>query len=117
VAKDLALVPPRVLPPQALVIALTPLLDPRFATAAVDLAARGFDVVILVISPVDLTRATLAPSLTTDLACRLWSLERRAQLAELRRRGLTVLEWNPSEPLEVTLAGLPRRRRYLGIAG
>jgi uncharacterized protein (DUF58 family) len=117
VAKDLALVPPRVLPPQALVIALTPLLDPRFATAAVDLAARGFDVVILVISPVDVTRATLAPSLTTDLACRLWSLERRAQLAELRRRGLPVLEWNPSEPLEVALAGLARRRRSLSIAG
>ena len=30
VAKDLTMVPPRVLPPQALVIALSPLLDPRF---------------------------------------------------------------------------------------
>jgi uncharacterized protein (DUF58 family) len=117
VAKDLALVPPRVLPPRALVIALTPLLDPRFATAAVDVAARGFDIVILVISPVDVTRGTLAPSLITDLACRLWSLERRAQLAELRRRGLPVLEWNPAEPLEVALAGFARRRRSLGIAG
>ncbi len=38
VAKDLAVVPPRVLPPQALVIAITSLLDPRFARAALDLA-------------------------------------------------------------------------------
>jgi uncharacterized protein (DUF58 family) len=117
VAKDLALVPPRVLPSQALVIALTPLLDPRFASAAVDLAARGFDVVILVVSPVGVTRAALAPSPTTDLACRLWSLERRAQLDELRRRGLPVLEWNPPEPLEGALAGFARRRRYLAVAG
>src|SRR5581483_5378103 len=43
VAKDLARVPARVLSPQALVIAITPLLDPRFAGAVADLAARGFD--------------------------------------------------------------------------
>ena len=112
--------PPRVLPPQALVIALTPLLDPRFARAAVDLAARGFDLVMLVVSPVGVTRAALAPSPTTDLACRLWSLERRAQLDELQRRGLPVLEWKPPEPLEGALAGrataaVPGRRGMMRL--
>jgi uncharacterized protein (DUF58 family) len=117
VAKDLTLVPPRVLPPQALVIALTPLLDARFTKAAIDLAGRGFDLVILDVSPVAVTRATLAPSRATDLACRLWSLERRLQLDELRRRGLPVLAWRPPEPLELALAGFGRRRRRMASVG
>jgi uncharacterized protein (DUF58 family) len=116
VAKDLAMVPPRVLPPQALVIAVSPLLDRRFARAALDLAARGFDLVTLVVSPVEVTRATLPPSPTADLACRLWSLERRAALDDLRRQGLRVVEWRPPEPLELALAGLGRRRPRLAIA-
>ena len=117
VRKDLALVPPRVLPPEALVIALSPLLDPRFVEAAGDLAARGFDLVVLSVSPVALTRAMLPPSPLTDLACRLWALERRAQLAELRRRGLVVLDWSPEQPLALALVPLGRRRRRTAIAG
>jgi len=116
VAKDLALVPPRVLSPHALVIAVTPLLDQRFTKATLDLAARGFDIIVLVVSPVDVTRGMLAPSETDDLACRLWTLERRARLDWLRRHGLAVLEWNPAEPLEPTLAGLERRRPRLAAA-
>ena len=41
--QDLVVVPRRTLPPQALVVALTPLLDDRAATALLDLRARGFD--------------------------------------------------------------------------
>src|SRR6185503_4683555 len=80
VTKDLGFVPARVLPSHALVIAITPLLDPRFPKAALDLAARGFDVAILVVSPVDVTRAVLKASPINQLACRLWTLERRARL-------------------------------------
>jgi uncharacterized protein (DUF58 family) len=116
VAKDLALVPPRVLPPHALVIAVTPLLDPRFARAALDLAARGFDLVVVVVSPVAVTRAALPATRVNDLACRLWTLDRRAQLDELQRHGLAVLEWDPFEPLEAVLAGLGRRRPRLALA-
>jgi uncharacterized protein (DUF58 family) len=117
VAKDLLRVPPRVLSPQALVIAITPLLDRRFAKAVLDLAARGFDLVVLVVSPVAVTRAALSPSPTEALAGRLWSLERRSDLAELRRHGLPVLEWRPPEPLEAALVGAWRRRVRLASAG
>ena len=116
VAKDLALVPPRVLPPHALVIAITPLLDPRFTKAALDVVARGFDLIALVVSPVAVTRALLGGSEADDLACRLWALERRAQLDGLRRHGIAVLEWNPGEPLEPALAGLRRRRPRLAAS-
>jgi uncharacterized protein (DUF58 family) len=115
VAKDLALVPPRVLSPRSLVIALSPLLDPRFIKAASDLAARGFDVVIVSVSPVDITRACQDASVLVDAACRLSELERQARLAELRRQGLRVIEWHPDEPLDLALAQLGRHRRLPGL--
>jgi uncharacterized protein (DUF58 family) len=117
VTKDLGFVPARVLPSRALVIAVTPLLDGRFAKATLDLAARGFDVVVLVVSPVDVTRAMLARTPLNALACRLWTLERRAGLDAFRRHGLAVCEWNPAEPLETALAGLARRRMRMALAG
>jgi uncharacterized protein (DUF58 family) len=108
---DVGLVPSRVLPPQALVIAISPLLDPHFERAVVDLAARGFDLVILSPSPIPLVRRAIRASTSVDLACRLWALERRARAAALHRLGLTVLEWDTREPLEGALAGFTRSRR------
>jgi uncharacterized protein (DUF58 family) len=117
VNRDLDLVPPRILPPQALVIALTPLLDPRFVRAAGDLAARGFDLTVIAVSPVAATRAIVPPTAVADVAARLWALERRSQVAELRRRGLTIVEWDGVEPLDAALATLRRPRRRRVIAG
>lgn len=117
VRKDLAMVPPRVLPPQALVIALSPLLDPRFVDAVGDLVARGFDLVVLAPSPIDITRATLVRSPVDELACRLWAVERRTRLAELRRGGLAILDWAPAQPLELILAPLGRPRRRAMLVG
>jgi uncharacterized protein (DUF58 family) len=116
VTRDLAMVPPRVLPSHALVIGLSPLLDSRFLTALGDLVNRGFDVVLLSVSPIDVTRMSLACSPVEELACRLWSLERQAQLADLRRQGLRVVEWHPDHPLELALEGLSRNWRRRRVA-
>lgn len=117
VNRDLDLVPPRILPPQALVLALSPLLDPRFVRAACDLAARGFDLILIAVSPVAATRAIARSGPLADVAARLWALERRAQVAELRRRGLTIVEWDGVEPLEAALATLRRPRLRRAVAG
>jgi uncharacterized protein (DUF58 family) len=117
VTKDLTFVPPRVLPSHALLIAITPLLDARFTKASLDLAARGFDLVVVVVSPVETTRAAVAASPVNELACRLWTLERRARLDDFRRHGIAVAEWNPADPLERALAGLARRHTRTAIAG
>jgi uncharacterized protein (DUF58 family) len=109
VAKDLARVPPRVLPSHALIVAVTPLLDGRFTTAALDLAARGFDLAVVAVSPVDVTRAMLPATPTNQLACRLWELDRRARFDEFRRHGIAVVEWHPADPFEQALAGYGRR--------
>ena len=112
VTQEVALVPRRILPPQALVIAISPLLDPRFEKALIDLAARGFDLVVLSPSPIPLVRRAMRPSVRADLACRLWALERRARADALHRLGITIVDWDPDQPLEAALGGLmPSRRR------
>ena len=50
--KDVDVIPPRTLPPKALVLAITPLLDERAVTTLLDLRARGFDLAVLEVSPV-----------------------------------------------------------------
>ena len=111
VAKDLDTVPPRVLPPQALVIALTPLLDPRFTDTLADLAGRGFDLVVLIVDPVGPTREGLGATALNDTVCRLWSLERSLRLAELIGLGLRVVEWKDDEPIELALSRVASGRR------
>lgn len=117
VTRDVDLIPPRILPPQALVVALSPLLDARFVRAATDLAARRFDLVVIAVSPVAAARAAVKRSQVADVAARLWALERRAQLDELRRAGLTIIDWDGVEPLDVALASLTRRRPGRVLAG
>ncbi|HWB49067.1 MAG TPA: DUF58 domain-containing protein [Stellaceae bacterium] len=111
VAPRLDRLPPRILPANALVIALSPLLDERFTDALADLVARGFDVILVAISPVEVTRRSLAGSTVDDLACRLWALEWRAKLTALKRHGVRAVEWDGVAPLEAVLSGLARTRR------
>src|SRR5262249_42987111 len=110
VVQKLDVVPPRVLPPRALVIAISPLLDARFVNALEDLIARRFGIVVLAISPVEVSRPALDSSPIADLACRLWALERRLMLEDFRRRGLTIVEWEPTAPLQGAFAAIGRWR-------
>lgn len=110
VAPRLDRLPPRILPANALVIALSPLLDERFTGALADLVARGFDVILVAISPVEATRRSLYGSTVDDLACRLWALEWRAKLNALKRHGVRAAEWDGAAPLEAALSGLARIR-------
>ena len=49
--KDVSIIPARTLPPQALVLAVTPLLDDRAVEALADLRARRYDLAIVEVSP------------------------------------------------------------------
>lgn len=113
VAPRLDRVPPRALPPQALVFALTPLLDKRFADALTDLVARRFDVIVLATSPAEATRRSHVATVTDDLACRIWALEWRASLDRLRRQGVVIVEWDGMTSLDVLLAPLTHTRPQL----
>jgi hypothetical protein len=109
--------PKRVFPPQALVLAITPLLDERIVGALVDLGARGYELVVFAVSPIEPTRAVLRPSSLNDIACRLWEMEWQARIAELRGRGLGIIEWHPDMPLEAVLAPVSGSRlRRAGLS-
>jgi uncharacterized protein (DUF58 family) len=111
--KDVRFVPRRLLPPKALVIAITPLIDKRSLAAMLDLRARGFDLAVLDISPVPFTAPGSAPS--DRLAHRLWVLQRDALRTRIQALGVPVTEWGGEEPLQVPLAtgsALRRRARH-----
>ena len=98
-------------------IAISPLLDARFETAIADLAARGFDLVVLAVDAVAATRASVRPTPLLDAVCRLWRLERERQIADLSARGLDVVDWRGGEPLELALSRAGRRRPRRAVAG
>jgi uncharacterized protein (DUF58 family) len=108
--KQLDFLPAQVLPSQALVIALSPLLDQRFIDTTIDLAARGFDLVIIAVSPIEPAQSALRNSPLDELACRLWAIAWRLSLEALRRRGLVIVEWRPDLPLDAVLAPFSRFR-------
>jgi uncharacterized protein (DUF58 family) len=109
-AKNIDILPPRTLPPRALVLALTPLLDSRSTAALVALRARGFDLVVIEISPlpfVEPKRDELA-----DLSYRLWSLSRDAQRAQYERAGIPIVPWTDGEALDAVLEEVRAYRRH-----
>ena len=71
---------------------------------------RGFDVILLAVSPIEPTRRVLRGSLLDDMACQLWAMEWQVKMGEVRRCGLTIAEWHPEVPLDAVLAPLVRSR-------
>jgi uncharacterized protein (DUF58 family) len=108
--KGVDVLPPRTLPPKALLIALTPLLDPRSAAALLDLRARGFDLVVVEVSPVPFVDP--GKSELDALSYRLWRLSRESLRARYERAGVPVVEWLDGVPLDVPLEEVASFRRY-----
>jgi uncharacterized protein (DUF58 family) len=111
---NIDVIPPRTLPPSALVIALSPLLDGRSVDALLDLRARGHDLCVVDVSPVPFTRR---PSRGVDaLAYDIWVLRRDALRHRLQRAGVAVAEWRDGAPLQATLEEVRAFRRHARIA-
>jgi uncharacterized protein (DUF58 family) len=100
-AKGVDVLPPRTLPPKALVLALTPLLDARSAGMLLALRARGFDLVIVEISPLPFVEPGRDPM--WRLAYRIWELSRGALRARYAEVGVPVVEWREGESLDAAL--------------
>jgi hypothetical protein len=108
--KGIEILPPRTLPPKALVLALTPLLDRRSAGALLDLRARGFDLVVIEVSPLPFVDA--GGDERARLAYRLWQLSRDALRLRYVQAGVPVVEWRDGEPLDAALEEVTAFRRY-----
>jgi uncharacterized protein (DUF58 family) len=108
--RDIGTVPRRTLPPQALVIALTPLLDDRAEAALLDLRGRGFDLVVVEISPLSLLPEPRGEA--GRLADRLWRLRRDAVRGRFERAGIPVAVWGDETSLAAALEEVSAYRRH-----
>lgn len=108
--KEITVIPMSVLPPQSLILALTPLLDERTIRALFDLRARHFDVAVIELAP----DSSLSPpsSASGQIAWRIWELERELLRDQFRRQGIAVGVWNSSQLLEAVIQEVQAFRRY-----
>jgi uncharacterized protein (DUF58 family) len=104
VRRDLRVLPPGLLAPTALVLAVSPLRDARSIAAVADLRGRGFDLAVVEVEP------ALAEA-PTPLVERVWRLERAAVRGRFAQRGVPVAAWREGEPLQGPVAELVARRR------
>jgi uncharacterized protein (DUF58 family) len=112
--RDIDTLPVRSLTPQALVIAVTPLLDERGTGALFDLRRRGFDLVVVEISPLAFAPAR-ADSLDA-LATRFWRMWRDSVRFRLEEVGVAVVEWDGRAPLAAAIEEVRAFRRFARYA-
>ena len=108
--KTVSVIPARLLPAGSLVIALTPLLDPRSSQALLDLRARGYDLAIVECAPEPFLAAP--GSTTAELARRVWQLQRSALRDRLRELGVPVAQWDINQPLPAAVAEVITSRHH-----
>ena len=106
--KSAETIPARSLPRTGLVIAISPLEDPRMLNALGTIRARGVDLAVIE----TISRPPARPaSASGELAARLIELERAEMRANFGRRGIPVVGWRDGESLETPLAALAVWRR------
>jgi uncharacterized protein (DUF58 family) len=95
--RDLEVLPSRLLPPGALVLALSSLEDERSLAAFVDMRRRGIDLVLVDVVP----RVQLpdAPGDLAGAAYRLWRVQRERLHEGYRAMGVPTVEWLDGQPL------------------
>jgi uncharacterized protein (DUF58 family) len=98
--------PKAALPPGALIVVFSPLLDRRLVETLRDLRERGFTLLII-----DVLNAV--PDSGTDriavLARRIWRMEQQAIRFSLRELGIPVVHWDGEQSLDEPLAPYTRR--------
>ena len=102
--RDLSLIPRRVLPPQSLIVALTPLLDWRMNRVLLNLRARGYDLALIEVDPLRFAEQTRA--MYGEQAWRVWLLERELIRNQFLRAGVPVSRWSGGAPLAAAVEAL-----------
>jgi uncharacterized protein (DUF58 family) len=112
--------PRAALPPGALVVVFSPLLDQRFVETLRDMRERGFSMLVVDVlntEPPARPRIPLrgglggsSPRANTDrMARRIWRMEQEAIRFSLRELGVPVVHWDGVQSLDLPLAGYTRR--------
>ena len=106
--------PLRVLPPGALILVITPLLDERSIALVTELRTRGGDVTVVEVSPLDLVSP--GPTAADAVAYELWRLQREALRARLQALGIGVAVSEPAAVLAPALEEVNAFRRSAQLA-
>jgi len=104
-------VPRRILPSRSLVLAITPFVGDQFARAVVDLGARGFDVVVVVIPAAELLRMAFPPGAEAEIGLALWARGPRVQARRVADAGVTVVGWDVEAPFDLLIRSIQAVRR------
>ncbi|WP_028476287.1 DUF58 domain-containing protein [Nocardia sp. CNY236] len=100
------LAPHAAVPPGAIVVAFSTLLDTQFALALIDLRKRGHTVVA-----VDVLRGAPFREDLDSVLARMWQLERAAMYRDMGAVGVDIVAWPQGARLDQVLRMLPEHRR------
>jgi uncharacterized protein (DUF58 family) len=98
--------PRAALPPGALVVVFSPLLDQRFVETLRDMRERGLTMLVVDVLNAD---PPVKPRSTDRMARRIWRMEQEAIRFSLRELGVPVVHWDGIAPLDLPLARYTRR--------
>jgi uncharacterized protein (DUF58 family) len=102
------LAPRAALPPGAIVIAFSTMLDTEFALALIDLRKRGHTVVA-----VDVLEGAPFEAGRDRLVARMWSLQRSFMYRDMGTIGVDVVSWHGDATLDQAMHLVPDHRRPL----
>lgn len=101
-----SLAPRAAVPPGAIVVAFSTLLDTDFALALIDLCKRGH-----VVIAVDTLEGAPFATPQDPLIVRMWGLQRSFMYRDMRTVGVDVVAWRDEATLDQVMALAPDRRR------
>jgi uncharacterized protein (DUF58 family) len=99
------LAPRAAVPPGAIVVAFSTLLDTEFALALIDLRKRGH-----VVLAVDVLQGLPLQDQQDPLIARLWALQRSAMYRDMATVGVDVLAWQANRTLDQSMRVMPDLR-------
>jgi uncharacterized protein (DUF58 family) len=102
-----ARLPRAALPPGALVVVFSPLLDQRFVEALRDMRERGLAMLVVDVLNAEPPPARRRPA--DRMARQVWRMEQEAIRFSLRELGVPVVHWDGEQSLDLPLAGHTRR--------
>ncbi len=100
----------RLFPSNSFIVLISTLQSPQIPETVMKIRSRGYDVMIISPSPVAIEKRLARLDREGELALSILSIERNNVMDMLREK-VTVLEWDPAQPLAELLKGVRRRRR------
>jgi len=91
-------IPIRMFPSKALIILISSLTS-EDRSLFLRLRARGYQVLLVSLDPIDFAYPTLRQDATSQLAIRVARLERRLQLKNISQLQVRVIDWQVRQPL------------------